>query len=535
MIETPRALGPMVTAPHHLAATAGLDVLRAGGNAAEALVATLAALAIVYPHMTGLGGDAFWLLAPPGADPIGIDGAGHAGRQVTTALYRDCGLAAIPARGPLAANTVPGGVASWKQALSIASTWSRAPRPTLFALLEPAIRLAETGVPLARGLALDSARLAGRLGAEPGFLDTYGETVAGTPVRRPRLASTLRHLAVDGLDGFYHGALADRIAADLARVGAPLDREDLAAGRASVVTPLTVTLGDGIRLFNLPPPTQGLVSLMILAIHDRLPWAAARPGEDGGFAHVHALVEAAKHAFRVRDGALGDPGRVPATLGTELEADALERAAAAIDPHRASAWPDAIGDAGGDTVWCGAVDAEGGMASAIGSIFHEFGSGVVLPDTGITWQNRGSAFTLDDDGPRALAPGRKPFHTLNPAMAFFPDGRRMVYGTMGGEGQPQTQAALFTRYARYGLDLQPAVTAPRWLLGRSWGAEEVSLRTEADLPAAADGTLARAGHDVAVVPPRSALMGHAGAIVLRPDGVREGATDPRSDGGVACA
>jgi gamma-glutamyltranspeptidase/glutathione hydrolase len=173
------------------------------------------------------------------------------------------------------------------------------------------------------------------------------------------------------------------------------------------------------------------------------------------------------------------------------------------------------------------------VVSAIQSTYFEFGSGLVLPRTGITWQNRGSSFRLAESGWNALAPGRKPFHTLNPALARFADGRVMAYGTMGGEGQPQTQAALFTRYARYGQDLQAAISAPRWLLGRTWGDQSTTLKLEDGFAPELYVALADAGHQVERVGPLTATMGHAGAIVRHEDGRLDGATDPRSDGGVA--
>ena len=186
----------------------------------------------------------------------------------------------------------------------------------------------------------------------------------------------------------------------------------------------------------------------------------------------------------------------------------------------------------GDTCWFGAADARGQVVSCIQSTYFEFGSGVVLPDTGITWQNRGSSFRLVAAGWNALKPGRKPFHTLNPALARFDDGRVMAYGTMGGEGQPQTQGAVFARYAR-GVDLQDAISAPRWLLGRTWGEETTSLKLEDGFaPDVYDG-LAAAGHQVERVGAPTATMGHAGAVVRHADGRLDGATDPRSDGGVA--
>jgi gamma-glutamyltranspeptidase/glutathione hydrolase len=211
-----------------------------------------------------------------------------------------------------------------------------------------------------------------------------------------------------------------------------------------------------------------------------------------------------------------------------LQPEALDRMAARIVPDRALPWP--APPTGGDTIWLGAVDAHGMAVSFIQSIFFEFGSGTVLPESGIHWQNRGASLLLGSDGPRRLAAGHKPFHTLNPALATFDDGRVMVYGTMGGEGQPQTQAALFTRYALGGAGLQEAITAPRWLLGRTWGEESVTLKLEDRFSAETVHALRGAGHDIEMVAPFTSMMGHAGAIVRHADGFIEGATDPRSDG-----
>jgi gamma-glutamyltranspeptidase/glutathione hydrolase len=210
---------------------------------------------------------------------------------------------------------------------------------------------------------------------------------------------------------------------------------------------------------------------------------------------------------------------------------ALNAMAARIDPRRALPWPQP--PSAGDTTWFAAIDRNGRAASVIQSLYFEFGSGVVLPRTGIVWQNRGASFRLAEDGWNALKPRRKPFHTLNPALARFDDGRVMAYGTMGGEGQPQTQAAVFTRYARFGMPLQQAVTAPRWLLGRAWGDQSTTLKLEDRFDPALYVELRAAGHEVELVGPFDTMMGHAGAIVRDGHGALEGASDPRSDGGVA--
>jgi oxamate amidohydrolase len=360
------------------------------------------------------------------------------------------------------------------------------------------------------------------VGFADAFLRDGAAPPAGSTMKLPLLAETLRRIGAEGTDGFYRGALAQDIAADLAEIGTPLTADDLAACTASRVAPLSVAL-PGMILFNFPPPTQGLASLMILALFSRL---GVRKAD--GFAHIHGLVEATKQAFLVRDRIVGCPSTMRDDPADFLQPHLLDALAARIDPETALPWP--APPAAGDTVWLGAIDGDGLATSFIQSVFFEFGSGLVLPRTGIVWQNRGSSFHLHGGGPRQLAPGRQPFHTLNPAMAGFADGRHMVYGTMGGEGQPQTQAALFSRYAMFDQDLQAAITAPRWLLGRTWGAESVTLKLEDRFPRDLVTALRLAGHDVEIVPAFDSMMGHAGAIIRHADGRLEGASDPRSDG-----
>lgn len=526
MITAPFAVRGMVTAPHHLAAEAGLSILRAGGNAIEAMVAAAATIAVVYPHMNGLGGDGFWLILRPGVPPIGIEACGPAGRRVSPTLYRTLGLEGIPARGPLAANTVAGAIAGWITALEFsASLGGRLP---LDLLLADAIFLAERGVPVSRSQTTAMAAKLDELRDVAGFLRSFAldDTAPASPnlFRLPRLGAVLRDLSRAGLEDFYRGRIARRIAADLDRAGSPLTIEDLSSYRARIVAPLSLRISCG-TLYNLPPPTQGLASLLILGIFDRF---SVRESE--GFEHLHILVEATKQAFIIRDAEVADPSTMRRQPAEFLTAACLDRLCRTINPARALTWPHA--GPPGDTVWMGAIDGSGCAVSYIQSLYWEFGSGVVLEDTGITWQNRGSSFSLRAGHPNELAPGRLPFHTLNPAGAAFDDGRVMVYGTMGGEGQPQTQAAVFTRYAHFQQPLQQAVTAPRWLLGRSWGAETTTLKLESTIAPTLAESLRHAGHEIEIVAPRNDLMGHAGALVLHPNGVIEGATDPRSDGGV---
>ncbi len=529
MLYAQQATGGMVVASHHLAAQAGLEVLREGGNAVEAMVTATATIGIVYPHMNGLGGDGFWLIHEPGrAAPVGISAIGAAGQAVEPELYRGRGLDAIPARGPLAANTVAATVAGWQAALEHAQGWGTG--LSLARLLEPAIHYARDGFPVSqaqhRSVADSRAELAGVHGWAETFLNDGDVPEIGSLFKQAALAETLGRLAGAGLDDFYRGGLAQTIAADLARAECPLSAADLAGQQTDVGAPLSLPLSRGTA-FNLPPPTQGVVSLILLGLFDRLECPEA-----DGFDHVHGAVEAAKRAFLVRNAHITDPRYMTVTAEDLLGAETLDRLAAEIDRRRALPWPAPA--LPGDTVWLAAADAGGRVVSFIHSLYWHFGSAVVLRDTGIQWQNRGSSFSLDPEALQYLRPGRLPFHTNNPALTYLKDGRVMAYGTMGGDGQPQTQAAIFTRYALYGQGLQQAVTAPRWLLGRIWGDERNDLRIEGRFPPDLIAALRQAGHQIEVVADFDAVMGHAGALVAHPSGVLEGASDPRGDGTVAC-
>jgi gamma-glutamyltranspeptidase/glutathione hydrolase len=451
--------------------------------------------------------------------------AGRAGARAQRELYRD--HEAIPARGPLATLTVPGAIGGWALALEAAkAAGGKLPLDTL---LGHAIRHARDGYVVTRSQARLTAEKLTELAAVPGFARTFlvdGKPPdAGRTMRQEALAGTLDHLAHAGLDDFYRGDIGREIAADLDRIGSPVTRDDLVRYRASLAEPLSVTLRAG-TLYNTPPPTQGLASLIILALFERL-----RVAEADGFDHVHGLVEATKRAFRVRDRVITDPDRLPAPPERFLDRAFLDGEAERIDRHKAARWPAPSG--AGDTIWMGAADHTGMAVSYIQSLYWEFGSGCVLPATGVLMQNRGASFSLEPGALNALAPGRLPFHTLNPALAVLADGRAIAYGTMGGDGQPQSQAALFTRHVTFRQPLDRAIDAPRWLLGRTWGSPHTNLRVEQRFDGNLIDRLLSAGHDVEVLEPYSDTMGHAGAVVLHADGTLEGAHDPRADGGAA--
>jgi oxamate amidohydrolase len=512
-----------VAAPHRLAAEAGRDILLQGGNAVEAMVAMAASIAVVYPHMNAIGGDGFWIIRDPKGKVRAIEACGFAGQNATRAAYEAIG--GIPTRGPMAALTVPGAIGGWRIALELAAAFGgKLPHGEIIAR---AIAQAREGVPVSASEQRSQPRDGRDLYDIPNFRETYFHDgkppEAGVLRRQDRLAQTLAQLADEGFDDFYRGDVAREIAADLEALGSPVTRADLKAYEARWREPLSIKT-HGATLYNTPAPTQGLASLLILGICERL---GAKDVESVD--HAHALIEATKRAFVHRDRACVDFEIATEDFDQLLSPASLQAEADAIDMKRAAPWP--LPPAKGDTIWMGAIDRDGFAVSYIQSIYWEYGSGIVLPKTGVLMQNRGIAFSLDPKSPRALKPGRRPFHTLNPALAVFADGRVMSYGSMGGDGQPQFQAQVFSRIAA-GQKLAHAVAAPRWLWGRTWGADSVTVKVEAAFDDALAAGLARRGHEIERLPQeRQDAFGHAGALRRGLKGEIEATHDPRADGG----
>jgi gamma-glutamyltranspeptidase/glutathione hydrolase len=530
MLNPVRGTRGIAVAPHSLAAQSALAVLREGGNAIEAMIAAAATIAVVYPHMNSIGGDSFWLVHEPGRAVRGIDACGAAARAASIDWYRERGITgAIPFRGGVAANTVAGTISGWGFALDAAR--EAGGRLPLARLLADAIHYADAGIPVTRSQHVNTAAKRAELESQPGFAETFlpGGDVPATGSRfvQKRLGATLARLAEAGLDDFYRGELARSFAADLATAGSPVTLADLEAHRAQWRTPLVLEHSLG-SVYNMPPPTQGAVSLLILGQLDRLGLGGLDPlGAD----YVHLCVEAVKRAFVVRDRHITDPARMTIDAQALLAPPALDAMAAKIDRGRAAPWGGGKGPA--DTIWMGAIDGAGRAVSFIQSVYHEFGAGVVLRQSGVCWQNRGCSFSLDERALNVLEPGRKPFHTLNPALALLKDGRTMVYGNMGGDGQPQTQSAVFTRTLVYGMNPAAAIAAPRWLLGRTWGQTSETLKLEGRFAPEVIAELRRRGHEIDVYPDFDETMGHAGCVLRHANGLFEGGSDPRSDGAVA--
>ncbi|MCF2948702.1 gamma-glutamyltransferase family protein [Paraglaciecola aquimarina] len=511
------------TAPHAKASEIGLSVLKQGGSAVDAMVASAAAISVLYPHMNSLAGDGFWLIQKPGEAPVCIDGCGFAAQNASIEYYKNLGHQQIPSRGALAALTVGGTLDSWQKAREYAGQFSHSIE--LKDLLAPAVELAKNGIQVTKSLQHASQKVSEDLSAEAEYKAVFepkGRTLQqGELLQNPQLAHFLTELGEQGLDSFYRGDIAKQLAKSLTNAGSPIQLSDLQSYQAKVLQPLSVTTSKG-TFYNLPAPTQGIASLLILAIYDEIyqeDWSQAQK--------VHGLVEATKQAFLVRDKEVCDPRRLSNNWQNLLSASNIISLAKNIS-QQAMPWPRESAE--GDTIWMGCVDKDGTMVSFIQSIYWEFGSGVVLPEYGLVWNNRGTSFSLQAEHVNALKPGYKPFHTLNPAFAVLNDGRRMSYGTMGGEGQPQTQAAIISRYLYDNLSLTESVNKGRWLLGRTWGSDEHDLKMEQDLFADLGKDLIDKGHQLRSVDKVNELMGHAGAIVLSSTGQVEATSDHRSDG-----
>ncbi len=520
----------MVTSPHALASEIGTAALRAGGSAVDAAIATSAALSVLYPHMTSVGGDAFWLVHDPVRNSVAyLDGAGGAARSGTIAAFLDRGLSEIPDRGPLPATlTTPGAVATWHTAHAAYG------RRSFASNLDPAIELARNGFPvtarLANWIAVTEQQQGLNDAAREIFLPDGSPPRAGARLLNPALAETLSRIASSGRAGFYEGETATALA-DFARSSNGFfDEEDLVNQQAEWKESITSRYR-GVTIHETPPPTQGfcvLEMLNILEAFDIGSWDFL------GADHVHHLVQAKQIAYHDRDRLLGDPDHVPVPTERLISRDYAAERRTLIDPARALPWDriPSYGSLRGDTVFIAAVDADGGAAALIHSVYGVFGSGVLEPRTGILLQNRSAYFSLDPDHPNALAPNKKPVHTLIASMAFRDGQLQHVLGCMGADGQPQIHVQAYVAMLDFGLDIQEAVGMPRWLSGRfGLGESRDLLHVEARIPSSTIDELVRRGHKVDLWGDYSETAGHAHGISIDlQSGLRLGGADPRSDG-----
>ena len=498
--------------PHYLATHAGAAVLGQGGNAMDAAVAANLVLGVVAPYTCGIGGDCFalvWDGALHGYNGSGRAPAGATPEAVIERLEAAGPAPGMPRQGPLPI-TVPGAVDAWFALLERFGNRSFAD------LAEPAIAYAAGGFPLT---AAGAARIAAGRPAEQGWGDwdrIYGRAAPGARLRQPDLARTLEAVAAGGPDAFYRGEIAAAVAGHVQRLGGLLAAADLAAHRGEWVEPLEGRYRD-LTVAQLPPNSQGSAALLALHLLD-----SAGPLPPEGPDRQHRLIEAAVAALAERDAHLTDPGHMH--LPSDVLADPARARTVAGGPSAAGAGGAARGG-GGDTAYLCAADASGMCVSLIQSNYNGFGSGVTVPGLGINLHNRGAYFRLDPGHVNVLAPGKRTLHTLMPALARRGGRPFLVCGTMGADGQLQTQVQLLARLVDDGADPATALAAPRWVVDPG----DFSVRIEDRFPATVIDGLRRQGHDLHVLGPQEDCMGHAHVVRLDRDGLTA-ASDPRCEG-----
>ncbi|MEJ1159929.1 gamma-glutamyltransferase [Prosthecomicrobium sp. N25] len=511
------ALNGMAATSHPLASLAAVDCLRQGGNAVDAAVTASAVLAVVEPHMTGIGGDCFAIVALPDGTLQGLNGSGRSAAAATTDFFLERGITEI-ADGSVHAVTVPGAVAAWHRLLSDFGTWG------LDRCLQPAIAHAADGFAVAQRVGSDWARLEAKLAADPGsarhYLPGGRAPQVGDVVALPALARTLRAIAAGGPEAFYTGAVAEDIVATVRARGGLLSLDDLAGVDPLAVKPVTAAYRD-LEVAELPPNGQGITALILLNILKRFDLAGLDPT---GAERFHLEIEAARLAYACRDAFIADPAAMTVSVEA-LVSDGYGAALAdRIDRHRrlADVTPETIPDA--DTIYLTVVDRDRMAVSFINSIYDPFGVGLCTEATGILLQNRGACFRVDPAHPNTIGPRKRPMHTIIPGFALRKGRPLMPFGVMGGAYQACGHAHVISNMVDFGMDVQAAIDAPRAF----WGDETDAVLVEAGVPEATRAGLRERGHAVAA---RAEPFGGGQAILIDWErGVLVGGSDPRKDG-----
>lgn len=517
----------IVACPHYLASQAGVDILKKGGTAVDAAIAANAVLNVVYPHMCGVGGDAFWLIYDAGRKDLSfLNASGRAPYAATIDYFRKAGLNSIPVRGLLPV-TVPGAVDGWFAA------HGRYGKLSFPALLEPAIGYARRGYPVTHKLSYRLYEASGDLSRFPSSRQVF---LPGGNVPRPGdlltnagLAGSLERIGREGRDVFYQGEIARAIVRFSEENGGLLSRRDFAETKSTWGEPVSTRYRD-YTVYETAPNSQGLAALLILNLLEGYDLASLGYHSPD---HLHLMVEAKKIAFADRDRYISDPEKVAVPVAHLLSKDYAARRRIILRRDRAAEAASVLpGVFGKDTIYLCVMDEAGNAVSLIQSLYFSFGSAVVAGDTGIVLQNRGSYFSLDPDHANCLAPHKRTFHTLMASMTFREGKPFLVFGTSGADGQPQTHIQVMTAVFDFGLDLQSAIEAPRWLSGRYLVQQpEGTLTLEGRFAPELSEELRRRGHRLETAEAWSQVMGCAHGILINPEnGLRMGGSDPRADG-----
>ena len=516
----------IVAASQPLAARAGVQILERGGNAVDAAIATNAVMGLVEPQSNGIGGDLFAIVYDAKSGALhGLNACGWAPAGLTPALLKGQGMTAMPQDG-IHTVTVPGAVAGWD---ALRAKLGSLP---LSELLAPAIFYADESFPVTDVIAAHWAVLADKIGADPNAAKTYlpnGRAPrSGELFRNPELADSLRRIGTSGTAGFYEGPTADAILAISKEKGGTMTAADLRELEVEWVDPICTTYR-GWDVYELPPNTQGIAALMMLNLMEQFPL-----GEYGFHSAraLHVMIEAKKLAYADMLRYVADTRfaavPVPAMLD-KAHAKRRARRIGAGDAARevqASTFDGLTTSSGNDTIYLSVIDRDGNIVSLIQSIYEGFGSAIVPPGTGFALHNRGALFTLDETHPNALAPRKRPLHTIIPGFMRRGD-TRIGFGIMGGFNQAQAHAQFVANIVDYGMDIQQALEAGRFTKGTFDGAD---VNVEGLVPESVRDELTALGHEVTVVPPRTGTFGHGQAVMNDGSGVHFGASEPRHDG-----
>lgn len=517
----------LVASPHYLASQAGVDILKKGGTAVDAAIATNAVLNVVYPHMCGIGGDAFWLIYSAAQKDLAfLNASGRSPYLATLEYFQKAGMDAVPLRGLLPV-TIPGAVDGWFEA------HHRYGNLSMSTILEPAIAYARDGYPISHILSFKIQEAALELSRFPSsqnlFLPGGKSPGPGDLLTNLGLAESLAKIARDGRDVFYQGEIARQIVKFSQENGGLLSEKDFQETKSTWGKPVSTTYRD-YTVYETAPNSQGLAALLILNLLEEYDLSSLGYQSPD---HLHLLVEAKKLAFADRNRYISDPERVKIPTEELLSKDYAARRRSLIHKDRAAeATAIPAGSFGRDTIYLCVIDEAGNAVSLIQSLYFSFGSAVVAGETGIVLQNRGAYFSLDPNQVNCLQPHKRTFHTLMASMTFREGKPYMIFGTSGADGQPQTHVQVMTNVFDFGLNIQSAIEAPRWLSGRYLvNQPEGSLTIEGRVAAEVIEELKRRGHQVNEVENWSQVMGSAHGIIIHPEnGLRMGGSDPRSDG-----
>ena len=503
----------MAATSHPLATLAAIDTLRAGGNAVDAAVTAAATLCVVEPHMTGIGGDCFCLVSQPGKPAWGYNGSGRAGIKASAEALRAQGLDEVG--NSIHCVTVPGAVEAWEQILKAHGRFG------LDRALQPAIKFAEDGFPVAARTAwdwdADTGYVAGRPGTAKHYLFDGKAPREGDVIRFPALAATLKTIAAKGARAFYEGDIADDMVATIAAKGSFLTMEDFAAHRGEAVTPISTNYR-GLDLLEIPPNAQGLTALVMLNILENFDLSSLDPL---GPERFHLVLEAARLGFAVRDTHVADAAHMRTPVADLLDKAWAKKLASKIDMNKRAKLPSAP-TPGTDTVYLTVVDRDRMAVSFINTLYSHFGSGICTEKTGILLTNRGECFTLEAGHPNEFGPNKRPLHTIIPALAMKNGRCDMSFGVMGADYQPMGHVQIVTNMVDYGMDVQQAIDSPRFFYRGD------ITDVETGTPAATIEGLRRRGHTVLAAP---TPWGGAQTIKIDWDrGVLIAGSDPRKDG-----